>query len=62
MEQTIPLALKHYKDTYYNSSVHGNSLELITPRISYSFPWNLVKTEPRNKSSAQFLIKYPFHI
>ncbi len=40
MEKKIPLALKPRKHLYYNSSVHGNSLELITPNVSNSSQWN----------------------
>ena len=44
MNKTGLLALKRCKQTYYNSSVHGNSVELIITTVSYRSPWNLVKT------------------
>ncbi len=62
MEKKIPVALKRCKQTHSNSSVDGNSLELITPRVSYSSPWNLEKTYFCNKSSPPFLIKYTFRM
>ncbi len=62
MDKSILFDLKRCKQSYYNSSVHGNSVELFTPRVSYSSPWNLVKTYFCNKSSPQFLIKYAFRM
>ncbi len=59
---TVLFALKRCKQTYYNSSVHGNSVELITSTVSYSSPWHLVKTKPRNKSSPKYLLNYAFPI
>ena len=36
--KSVLLALKRCKQTYYNSSVHGKSVELITSTVSYISP------------------------
>ena len=38
LEKAVLLHLKRCKLTYYNSSFHGNSVELIMTTVSYSSP------------------------
>ena len=59
---TYPLNTTFHLYIIFPATCDENSVELIITTVSYSSPWNLVKTKPRNKSSPKYLLNYAFPI